>query len=111
MPIDAITLGAVTDEWRVILTGARIDTIIAPTEHAIAMQCYAPAAQGHAGYNHWLYLSTHPQLARAHLTAIKPTKIASEPSSFVMLLRKYLEGTRIETVEQQRWERIVEVVT
>ena len=110
MHLDAITLAAVMDEWRVLLTGARIDTIIQPTAYAIALQCYAPHTAGHGGQNHWLYLSAHPQLARAHLTAHKPAKIASEPPPFVMLLRKYLEGARIESFAQPRWERVLEIV-
>jgi len=111
MPIDAITLADVADEWRVLLNGARIDTIIQPTEHSVALQCYAPAMQqGQDGRNRWLYISAHPQLARAHLTALKPSKIVSEPPAFVMLLRKYLEGARIEAVQQPRWERVIEVI-
>src|SRR5947209_16411978 len=109
MYIDALTLAAVADEWRTLLMGARIDTIIQPTEYAIAMQCYAPGREGEGGHNRWLYLSAHPQLARAHITALKPTKIANEPPAFVMLLRKYLEGTRIESIEQARWERVIEI--
>src|SRR5436305_5033101 len=115
MHVDAITLAAVASEWRTLLTGARIDTIIQPTEHAIALQCYAPGIQGedvrsgHSGQNYWLYLSAHPQLARAHLIALKPPRIASEPPPFVMLLRKYLEGARIETIGQPRWERVLEL--
>jgi predicted ribosome quality control (RQC) complex YloA/Tae2 family protein len=112
MHIDAITLAAVAAEWRLLLTGARIDTIIQPTEHSIALQCYAPASQhARGGQNRWLYLSAHPQLARAHLTALKPPKIASEPPAFVMLLRKYLEGARIQAIQQPRWERVIEVTT
>src|SRR6266446_1902867 len=111
MQIDAITLAAVADEWRTLLTGARIDTIIQPTEYTIALQCYAPGSQGEGGHNRWLYLSAHPQLARVHLTALKPAKISSEPPPFVMLLRKYLEGTRIETITQPRWERMLELTT
>ncbi len=111
MNIDAITLAAVADEWRILLSGARVDTIIQPTEHAIAMQCYAPSkAEGEGGHNRWLYLSAHPQLARAHLTALKPPKIASDPPPFVMLLRKYMEGARIEAIEQPRWERVLEII-
>jgi predicted ribosome quality control (RQC) complex YloA/Tae2 family protein len=111
MHIDAITLAAIADEWRLLLTGARIDTIIQPTGHSIAAQCYAPALeQGQGGQNRWLYLSAHPQLARAHLTALKPSKIVSEPPAFVMLLRKYLEGARIEGVQQPRWERVIEII-
>ncbi len=116
MNVDAITLAAVADEWRALLAGARIDTIIAPTQHAIALQCYAPGLSGQSGQggqggqNRWLYLSAHPQLARVHLTARKPGRMVSEPSSFVMLLRKYLEGTRIEAVAQPRWERVIELI-
>ncbi|QBD82153.1 fibronectin/fibrinogen-binding protein [Ktedonosporobacter rubrisoli] len=110
MHVDAITLAAVADEWRTLLAGARIDTIIQPTEHAIALQCYAPAAQEQGGRNRWLYLSAHPQMARVHLTALKPAKMASEPPTFVMLLRKYLEGARIEQIVQPRWERMLEIV-
>lgn len=110
MYIDAITLAALADEWRLLLSRARIDTIIQPTAHSLAFQCYAPGVEGQGGQNRWLNLSVHPQLARAHLTARKPTKIASEPPPFVMLLRKYLEGTRIETIAQPRWERVLEIV-
>ena len=110
MHIDAITLAALADEWRLLLTNARIDDIIQPTVHSIAMQCYAPALeQGQGGKNRWLYLSAHPQLARAHITALKPSRIVSEPPAFVMLLRKYLEGTRIEAIKQARWERVIEI--
>ncbi|HEY6406663.1 MAG TPA: NFACT RNA binding domain-containing protein [Ktedonobacteraceae bacterium] len=113
MHTDAITLAAVADEWRILLANARIDTIIQPTAHAIAIQCYAPATQDSGqggGQNRWLYLSAHPQLARAHITARKPTRIQSEPPPFVMLLRKYLEGARIEAVQQPRWERVIELI-
>ena len=110
MNVDAITLAAIADEWHKLLMGARIDTIISPTEYAVAVQCYAPGTQGQGGQNRWLYLSAHPQLARAHITALKPPKIVSEPPAFVMLLRKYLEGTRIEAVAQPRWERVLELI-
>jgi predicted ribosome quality control (RQC) complex YloA/Tae2 family protein len=109
MQIDAITLAAVADEWRTLVANARIDTIIQPTVHAIAIQCYAPGTQEQGGQNRWLYLSAHPQLARAHLTALKPPKIASEPPPFVMLLRKHLESARIESITQPRWERVLEI--
>ncbi|MBA2678419.1 MAG: NFACT family protein [Ktedonobacteraceae bacterium] len=110
MSMDAITIAAVADEWRKLLIGARIDTIIQPTEYAVALQCYAPNLQGQGGQNRWIYLSAHPQLARAHITALKPQKIASEPPPFVMLLRKHLEGARIESIVQPRWERVVEII-
>lgn len=113
MHVDAMTLAAVADEWRKLLVGARIDTIIQPTEYALALQCYAsrvPGQEQGGGRNYWIYLSAHPQLARAHITALKPPKIASEPPAFVMLLRKHLEGARIEAIEQPRGERVIEII-
>ncbi len=110
MYVDAMTLAAVADEWGVLLAGARIDTIIQPTEYALALQCYVPARQDQGGQNRWVYLSAHPQMARTHLTALKPQKIASEPPPFVMLLRKHLEGARVETIAQPRWERVLEII-
>lgn len=111
MYVDAVTLAAVADEWRKLLIGGRIDTIIQPTEHAVALQCYAPSMQeGQGGKNRWIYLSAHPQLARAHITALKPQRIAHEPPAFVMLLRKHLEGARIESITQPGWERVIEIV-
>ena len=109
MYVDALTIAAVADELRVLLTNARIDTIIQPTEHALALQCYAPGSAEQSGANRWLYLSAHPQLARVHVTALKPQRVASEPPPFVMLLRKHLEGARIESISQPRWERVIEI--
>ncbi len=37
MYIDALTLAAVADEWHTLLMGARIDTIIQPTEYTIRL--------------------------------------------------------------------------
>lgn len=110
MYVDALTLAALAGEWRLLLPRARIDTIIQPTEYSLAFQCYAPGENGQGGQNRWLYLSAHPQYARAHITVRKPAKIVNEPPPFVMLLRKYLEGTRIESVAQPRWERVLEII-
>ncbi|HEY7357730.1 MAG TPA: NFACT RNA binding domain-containing protein [Ktedonobacterales bacterium] len=103
MYVDALTLSAVADELQALIGGARVEDVIQPTPHAVALQCWTGKR------NVWLYLSAHPQLARLHLTAEKPKKLASEPPPFVMLLRKYLEGCRVETVRQPRWERLVEI--
>lgn len=103
MYVDALTLYAMADELHALIGGARVEDVIQPTPQAIAIQCWTGSR------NPWLYLSAHPQLARLHLTAEKPKKLAAEPPPFVMLLRKYLEGCRVEMVQQPRWERLVEI--
>jgi predicted ribosome quality control (RQC) complex YloA/Tae2 family protein len=101
--VDALTLAALTEELRTELHGARIDDVIQPTPHAVALQCWG------GGRNRWLLATAHPQLARIHLIEHKPRKLVTEPPAFVMLLRKYLEGTRIVAVRQPPWERILEI--
>src|SRR5215472_7052170 len=103
MHVDALTLAAVADELRPVLAGARIEDVIQPTPHAVALQCYG------SGHNVWLLISAHPQVARVHLVDEKPRKLAAEPPAFVMLLRKHLEGARVVALQQPRWERVLEI--
>ncbi|HEU5348094.1 MAG TPA: NFACT family protein, partial [Ktedonobacterales bacterium] len=101
--VDALTLAALAEELRAELPGARIDDVIQPTPHAIALQCWG------SGRNRWLLATAHPQLARVHLIEHKPRKLVTEPPAFVMLLRKHLEGARIAAIRQPRWERLIEI--
>lgn len=103
MYVDALTLAAIADELGSLIGGARVEDVIQPTPHAVAIQCWTGSRSP------WLYCSAHPQLARVHLTAEKPRKLTAEPPPFVMLLRKYLEGSRIVALEQPRWERLMEI--
>ncbi len=103
MQIDALTLAALTDEIERELRGARVDDVIQPTPHSIALQLWG------GGRNRWLVISAHPQLAHLRLTNAKPRKLATDPPAFVMLLRKHLEGARIVAARQPAWERIVEL--
>jgi predicted ribosome quality control (RQC) complex YloA/Tae2 family protein len=103
MFVDALTLCAVADELGALLTGARVEDIIQPTPQAIAIQCWTGAR------THWLMLSAHPQHARLHVVQEKPRKLTTEPPPFVMLLRKHLEGQRLMSIRQPRWERLIEL--
>src|SRR5947209_15195131 len=94
-------MAAVADEIGDVASGGRIQKIVQPSEFSVGMQVYAD------GERRWLVLSAHPQLARAHVASDKLSKAFSTPSSFVMLLRKYLEGSRIDEVAAVRGERIL----
>ena len=54
MQIDALTLAALTDEFARELRGARVDDVIQPTPHSIALQLWG------GGRNRWLVISAHP---------------------------------------------------
>lgn len=103
MQTDAVTLAAVADELTEATLGARVEDVIQPTPHSIALLLYGQGAK------RWLVVSAHPQLARIHLAAARPRKMVNEPPSFVMLLRKHVEGARLTAIRQPRWERVVEL--
>ena len=103
MHVDALTLAALADELRAELAGARVEDVVQPTPHAVALQCWG------GGRTDWLLASAHPQLARVHLLDRKPQKLVAEPPVFVMLLRKHLEGARVVAITQPRWERVLEI--
>jgi predicted ribosome quality control (RQC) complex YloA/Tae2 family protein len=101
MPYDTMTMAAVADELRTAITGGYVQKIVQPSALSVGLSVYR------TGNKHWLLLSAEPQLARIHLVGDRLAKAFPEPSAFVMLLRKYLEGGQIVEIEQQRGERIV----
>src|SRR5256714_403895 len=89
MAYDSATTAAVAAELRERLPGGRVDKIIQPSTFAVALLIRA------GGANHWLMLSAHPQHARVALSAARLAGAFDEPSPFVMLLRKHLDGARL----------------
>ncbi|MGH2347058.1 MAG: Rqc2 family fibronectin-binding protein, partial [Chloroflexota bacterium] len=81
--------------------GGRVDKVIQPEATAIALLFWSGQE------NQWLVLSAHAQQARAQRTLRKQATAFSEPTSWVMLLRKYLEGARLAAVEQQGVDRVL----
>ena len=58
--------------------------------------------------SHRLLLSAHPVFGRIQLTQTTFENPA-QPSTFIMVLRKYLQGALIESIEQVENDRIVEI--
>jgi predicted ribosome quality control (RQC) complex YloA/Tae2 family protein len=101
MYFDTLTLAAVVDELRAALSGGRIQRAILANQLSIALEVYAQRRR------HNLILSAHPQFARVHLSASRPSRgIEGEPP-LLLLLRKYVVGGHIIAVEQPELERVV----
>ncbi|SDY74614.1 Predicted component of the ribosome quality control (RQC) complex, YloA/Tae2 family, contains fibronectin-binding (FbpA) and DUF814 domains [Evansella caseinilytica] len=94
-----ITRAVIYDIIPKIKTG-RIVKIHQPfkTELILTIRCQ--------GKNQSLLLSANPSFARLHLTTERYDN-PPEPPMFCMLLRKHLEGSILESVEQKGLERIV----
>lgn len=101
MPFDTMTTAAVTDELKRHLTGGRVQKILQPGEGSIGLEVYADRQ------THWLLLCADARWARVQVVSGKLARAFATPSSFVMLLRKYLDGGRVTDVEQIPGERVI----
>ena len=97
MPMDAICLGAVVEELRSTVVGARIDKIQQPTRDQIVLLLQRGGR---------LLLNAGGNQPRIQLTKLLRENPA-QPPMFCMLLRKHLTGAKILAVEQPEMERIV----
>ncbi|MDD3363774.1 MAG: NFACT RNA binding domain-containing protein [Syntrophomonas sp.] len=101
MPFDGLAIKAITRELNSELIDARIDKIYQPERDEI----FLSIRQAKAGTVR-LVISANPRWARIHISSEKKAN-PSQPSSFCMLLRKYLEGGKIKEIKQIGMERIV----
>lgn len=102
MSFDGIVTGAVARELRRALVGGKIEKIYQPEADEIICSIHA----GRERYR--LYLSSNSSHARMHLTQ-EATVNPQNPPSFCMLLRKHIQGGRINDILQKDSERIVEI--
>lgn len=100
MPLDAVTVGALTRELRNKIEGGRIDRVQQPERDMLVISLRAK------GENRRLVLAAGGGNARVHLTA-GSFENPAEPPMFCMLMRKHLVGAHIISVEQPRFERMV----
>ena len=97
MPLDAVCLRAVVDELAPQLTGARIEKIQQPARDQVVLLLRGSRR---------LLLCANPNQPRIHMTE-KLRDNPSHPPMFCMLLRKYLSGGIIESIQQAPLERVV----
>ncbi|MGM9998293.1 MAG: NFACT family protein [Candidatus Bruticola sp.] len=100
MNLDAVSLKAIVKELTPLAVGGVIQKISQLTRLDIIMQVRKP------GITHKLLLRLEQDNAGLGLTEEKLPP-AEAPTAFVMLLRKYLQGKKIESIEQNGLEKIV----
>ncbi|MDD3853991.1 MAG: NFACT family protein, partial [Syntrophomonadaceae bacterium] len=103
MPFDGFTIRAIANELNNTLLQARIDKIHQPEKDEIRL-----SVRQAGGGTVKLLLSANPRWSRMHLTNEKKLN-PTTPPSFCMLLRKYLEGGKIKSVQQYGFDRIVHI--
>ncbi|COI20457.1 Rqc2 family fibronectin-binding protein PavA [Streptococcus pneumoniae] len=102
MSFDGFFLHHIVEELRNELVNGRIQKINQPFEQELVLQIRSNRQ------SHRLLLSAHPVFGRIQLTQTTFENPA-QPSTFIMVLRKYLQGALIESIEQVENDRIVEI--
>ena len=102
MSFDGFFLHHMGEELRRELVNGRIQKINQPFEQELVLQIRSNRQ------SHRLLLSAHPVFGRIQLTQTTFENPA-QPSTFIMVLRKYLQGALIESIEQIENDRIVEI--
>ena len=97
MPLDAVCLQAVVAELAPQITGSRIEKIQQPARDQVVLLLRG---------NRRMLLSAGGGQPRLHLTELLRDNPA-QPPMFCMLLRKYLSGGIIESIQQAPLERVV----
>ena len=99
MPLDSVTVSALTKELRERLTGGKIDKVQQPERDTVLLTV-------RAGGTHRLAICGGVGNARLHLTDASYEN-PQQPPMFCMLLRKHLTGARIAEIDQPQRERVV----
>ena len=102
MSFDGFFLYHMVEELRAELLNGRIQKINQPFDQELVLQIRSNRQ------SHRLLLSAHPVFGRIQLTETTFENPA-QPSTFIMVLRKYLQGAVIESIEQIENDRIVEI--
>jgi predicted ribosome quality control (RQC) complex YloA/Tae2 family protein len=101
MYFDALTAAAVGDELRALLRGGRVQDTVQADAHSVGLEIYAGRQR------QYLLLSANPQNPRAHLVTGRLRRGVERPSQLELLLRRYVEGTRLRAVSVPQWERVL----
>ena len=102
MPFDGSVTKAVVDELKSRIINGKIEKIYQPEKDALILNIRS------YNENTKLLLSASPNFPRLHITDDNYSNPITPPA-FCMLLRKYLTGGKIISVNQPELERIVEI--
>ncbi len=99
MHVDHLTLACLRDRLDAFL-GARVQRVVLPNQHSVGLELYA-------GDRFHLLLSAHPQHPRMLLVPKKSRRGIETATPLLLLLRKWVRGSRLTNIDQPPWERIL----
>ncbi len=102
MAFDGFFTRVITNELNTTLLNGRVEKIYHPDKNDLVIFIHANNSK------HKLYISCDTSHTGLYLTD-ENFQNPTHPSSFCMLLRKHLQNSRILSIRQKDWERIVEI--
>lgn len=101
MNLDSLTISALADEFRLTIMGGRAQNVVQMTPLTFGLEFYAQHQR------RYLILSANPQAPRAHLQPHKPRRGEGNETPMLQLMRKYVKGSILTSVEQPAYERVL----
>lgn len=100
MAFDGLFAHAMVNELKNTLVGGRVAKISQPYSNEVILTIRANR------HNYPLLLSANPNYARIQITKI-PYENPQTPTNFTMMLRKYLDGAKIQDIWQLQTDRVI----
>ncbi len=94
MHFDALTLACITQELQETVAGGRVQQVMLVDDFSIGLEIYAERQR------HYLQISAQPTESRVFLSSRKLRRGADQQSPLLLLLRKYVRGSRVASIRQ-----------
>ena len=101
MPFDSVTTYAVIDEINESLTGSKVNRIYMPTRYEVVLHTFGEEKK-------MLLINAGSSTPRVHFIEEYNSSM-NEPYGFCMLLRKYLIGAVITSIEGYEFDRVIQI--
>lgn len=102
MPFDGIVTANIVNDLNSLLEGGKIDKVYQPEQDEIVLFIHRGKEK------HKVFITSNSSDARIQLISEMPPNPANPPA-FCMLMRKHIQGGKIEKIIQNQTERIVEI--
>jgi predicted ribosome quality control (RQC) complex YloA/Tae2 family protein len=101
MNFDTFSVAAMAAELREVILGGRVQRVTQINSLTFGLEIYIRPTR------HYLILSAEPRVPRLYLTGQKVRRGVGNDTPLMLVLRKYMRGARLKTIEQPAYERLL----
>ncbi len=101
MTFDSFAVAAMAAELRQTILNGRVQRVVQVNSLTYGLEIFVHPTR------HYLLISVEPQAPRLHLSAEKTRRGMGNETPLMLVLRKYLRGARLKSIDQPAYERIL----